>query len=49
MFTVSLAVLLSVGHVTVTVTGTLPSVCGAVHSVDRSAGCASVPLGALHR
>ena len=33
----------------VTVTGTLPSVCGAVHSVDRSAGWASVPLGALHR
>ena len=36
MFTVSLAVLLSVGHVTVTVTGTLPSVCGAVHCVWRS-------------
>jgi hypothetical protein len=33
MLTVSDAVLLSVGHVTVTVTGTLPSVCGAVQSV----------------
>src|SRR5207245_11625641 len=49
MFTVSDAVLLSVGHVTVTVTGTLPSCCGAVHSVCRSAGCASVPVGAVHR
>src|SRR5437773_246579 len=49
MLTVSDAVLLSVGHVTVTVTGTLPSCCGAVHSVCRSAGCASVPIGAVHR
>src|SRR5262249_56462945 len=49
MFTVSDAVLLSLGHVTVTVTGTVPSVCGAVHSVERSDGCASVPLGADQR
>src|ERR1700680_409057 len=49
MFTVSDAVLLSVGHVTVTVTGTLPSCPGAVQIVCRSAGCASVPLGAVHR
>src|SRR5260221_14735681 len=49
MFTVSDAVLLSLGHVTVTVTGTLPSCCGAVHSVDRSDGCASVPVGADQR
>src|SRR3954471_22472219 len=49
MLTVSVAVLLSVGHVTVTVTGTLPSCCPAVHSVERSAGCASEPLGADQR
>src|SRR5215470_19931442 len=49
MLTVSDAVLLSVGQVTVTVTGTVPSCCGAVHSVDRSDGCASVPLGADQR
>ncbi len=49
MLTVSDAVLLSVGQVTVTVTGTLPSCCGAVQSVERSAGCASVPLGAVQR
>ena len=49
MLTVSDAVLLSVGQVTVTVTGTLPSCCGAVQSVARSAGCASVPLGAVQR
>ena len=49
MLTVSDAVLLSDGQVTVTVTGTLPSCCGAVHRVTRSAGCASVPLGAVHR
>src|SRR5471030_2078159 len=49
MLTVSDAVLLSVGHVTVTVTGTLPSCCDAVQIVDRSAGCASVPLGAVQR
>src|SRR5438093_1432295 len=48
MLTVSDAVLLSVGHVTVTVTGTLPSCCGAVQIVDRSAGCATVPIGAVH-
>src|SRR4051812_38788621 len=47
--TVSDAVLLSVGQVTVTVTGTGPSWFGAVHSVERSAGCASVPAGALQR
>src|SRR5213080_5375842 len=49
MVTVSVAVLLSVGHVTVTVTGTDPSCCPAVHSVERSEGCASVPLGADQR
>jgi hypothetical protein len=49
MFTVSDAVLLSVGHVTVTVTGTLPSCIGAVQSVDFSEGCASVPVGVVHR
>src|SRR4051794_18085731 len=49
MLTVSDAVLLSLGQVTVTVTGTLPSVWGAVHNVERSAGCASVPVGADQR
>src|SRR5437773_874720 len=49
MFTVSDAVLLSLGQVTVTVTGTVPSCIGAVHSVCRSAGFASVPVGAVHR
>src|SRR5438128_6032710 len=49
MLTVSDAVLLSLGHVTVTVTGTVPSWFGAVQSVCRSAGFASVPLGAVHR
>src|SRR3954447_23157357 len=49
MFTVSDAVLLSDGQVTVTVTGTLPSCCGAVHVVERSEGCASVPPGAVQR
>src|SRR6185436_17555756 len=34
---------------TVTVTGTVPSCCGAVHSVDRSAGFASVPVGVAQR
>src|SRR5258707_2764075 len=49
MLTVSDAVLLSDGHVTVTVTGTLPVWPGAVQSVERSAGCAIVPVGAVHR
>src|SRR6185369_11840908 len=49
MFTVSDAVLLSVGHVTVTVTGTVPSCCGAVQIVCRWAALANVPVGALHR
>src|SRR3989442_13747684 len=49
MFTESDAVLLSLGHVTVTVTGTVPVCIGAVHSVCRSAGFASVPVGALQR
>src|SRR3977135_1700228 len=49
MLTVSDAVLLSVGQVTVTVTGTLPSCIGAVQSVDFSDGCASVPVGGVHR
>src|SRR5215510_5602005 len=49
MFTVSVAVLPSCGHVTVTVTGTVPAWFGAVHNVERSDGCASVPLGADQR
>src|SRR5438552_10505343 len=49
MFTVSDAVLLSVGHVTVTVTGTVPSFWPAVHSVWRAVAFANVPLGAVHR
>ena len=49
IFTVSDAVLLSDGQVTVTVTGTLPVCCGAVHRVERSAGCASVPVGVVQR
>src|SRR6185437_8950705 len=49
MFTVSVAVLLSLGQVTVTVTGTLPSCDDAVQSVDASAALASVPLGAAQR
>src|SRR3954452_15361049 len=49
MLTVSEAVLLSDGQVTVTVTGALPSCCGAVHGVERSAGCARAPLGAVQR
>src|SRR5688572_10258439 len=49
MLTVSDAVLLSVGHVTVTVTGTVPSWFGAVHSVERSVAFANVPLGADQR
>src|SRR5712671_6773921 len=49
MFVVSAAVLLSVGHVTVTVTGTVPSCCPAVHNVCRFVGFANVPLGAVHR
>src|SRR6266581_4565832 len=36
-------------RIAVTVTGTLPSCCGAVQIVDRSAGCASVPIGAVQR
>src|SRR5438477_6144159 len=34
---------------TVTVTGTVPSCCGAVQSVCRSAGLASVPVGEVQR
>src|SRR5476651_97840 len=49
MLTESDAVLLSLGHVTVTVTGTVPSCIGAVQSVDRSAGLASTPEGAVQR
>src|SRR5207247_8293771 len=48
MFTVSDAVP-PLPSFTVTVTGTVPSCCGAVHSVWRSAGFASVPLGVVHR
>src|SRR5438876_825164 len=49
MFTESDAVLLSLGQVTVTVTGTVSVCIGAVQSVCRSAGLASVPVGALQR
>src|SRR5438552_17712966 len=49
MFTVSDAVLLSVGQVTVTVTGTVPSCPGAVQSEVWAAGFAKVPVGAVHR
>src|SRR5438552_12842511 len=48
MFTVSEAVP-PLPSFAVTVTGTDPSCCGAVHSVCRSAGFASVPVGAVHR
>src|SRR3954464_15195370 len=47
MFTVSVAVLLSVGHVTVTVTGTGPSCIGAVHGVCRPVGVVNVSARAL--
>ena len=49
MLTVSDAVRLSVGHVTVTVTGTVAASWPAVHTVSRAVGLANVPLGALHR
>src|SRR2546422_517862 len=45
MFTESDAVLLSLGQVTVTVTGTVPVCIGAVQSVCRSAGLARAPVG----
>src|SRR3954452_23701272 len=48
MFTVSLAVLPSVGQVTVTRTGTVPSWFGAVHGVDWPLRLVKVPVGALH-
>src|SRR5689334_19441237 len=48
MFTVSDAFMLSVGHVPVTVTGTVPGVFGAVHAVFCCAGLANEPVGALH-
>src|SRR5438552_18909278 len=47
--TVSDALLLSCGQVTVTVTGTGPSCIGAVHGVDWPVGFVNVPAGALHR
>ena len=47
MFTVSLAVFPSCGHVTVTVTGTVPGCCGAVHGVCRPVRSVNVPVGAL--
>src|SRR4029079_14138899 len=47
MFTVSLAVLPSCGQVTVTVTGTVPGCCGAVHGVCRPVRSENVPVGAL--
>src|SRR4051794_29035344 len=46
-FTVSLAVLPSCGQVTVTVTGTVPGCCGAVHGVCRPVRSLNVPVGAL--
>ena len=48
MLTVSDAFMLSVGQVPVTVTGTVPGVLGAVHTVFCCAGLANVPVGALH-
>ena len=48
MLTVSDADMLSVGQVPVTVTGTVPGVFGAVHTVFCCAGFANVPVGALH-
>src|SRR5436190_14266911 len=48
MFTVSDAVP-PLPSFTVTVTGTVPSCCGAVQSVCRSAGLASVPVGTVQR
>jgi hypothetical protein len=48
MFTVSLAVLPSVGQVTVTVTGTGPSWFGAVHGVFCERPFVNVPAGAFH-
>src|SRR4029078_6069408 len=47
MFTVSLAVLPSCGQVTVTVTGTVPGCCGAVHGGCRPVRSENVPVGAL--
>src|SRR4051794_14206692 len=47
ILTVSLAVLPSCGHVTVTVTGTVPGCCGAVHGVCRLVRSENVPVGAL--
>src|SRR6185436_2882259 len=47
MLTVSLAVLPSCGQVTVTVTGTVPGCCGAVHGVCRLVRSENVPVGAL--
>jgi hypothetical protein len=49
MLTLAEAVLLSVGQVAVTVTGTEPSCCGAVHCVWAAAAFAKVPAGAVHR
>ena len=50
MLTVADAVLLSVGHVTVTVTGTVPCLLRRRPDAStRSAGCASVPVGAVQR
>src|SRR5689334_23507119 len=47
MFTVSRAVFPSCAHVTVTVTGTVPGCCGAVHGVCRPVRSENVPVGAL--
>src|SRR4029079_2432913 len=47
MLTVSLAVLPSCGQVTVTVTGTVPGCCGAVHGVCRFVRSENVPFGAF--
>ena len=45
VFTVSVAVLLSCGHVTVICTGTVPSCIGAVHGVCRMVRSPNVPVG----
>ena len=42
------AVFLSLGHVTVTVTGTVPTWFGAVQTVCAAVGFAKLPVGAVH-
>jgi hypothetical protein len=49
MLVVSDADFWSDAHVPVTVTGTVPTLFGAVHTVFCCAAFANVPVGALHR